>query len=369
MPTARGLLISATCRLPVAGLARYVLSLAMSPSRRKLVNLVRCEWDKRRRSVRPSSLPYVATIDVNDSCGLRCPYCLTGQGRRRRPPGPIDLAYVRQVAEELGDVLLIGNIGNWGEPLMSPVVAPAIEILHARRIFTSLSSNLNIPDKAVLDAVCRAGLDYLIMSIDGASQETYSRYRRGGRLDRVLENVRHLVAYKRASGVPTPVLEWQYLVFQHNRHEVEAARRCAEDCGVDVFRAVAGVAPPGEEVPARGPFGPRIRDDFCQQLWHCIVVQADGGVTPCCYLFERADDLGSIEGTRLVDIRQDARFVMARSLFRKDALSSLPADLAHPCLACVLVHRQEHLAGFLRANPHTEEKVLSGRFAGSRIGA
>ena len=58
------------------------------------------------------------------------------------------------------------------------------------------------------EAVVRSGLDTMIVSLDGVTQDVYEQYRVAGRLDRVLDNLRLLVETKRRLGVETPYLEW-----------------------------------------------------------------------------------------------------------------------------------------------------------------
>src|SRR6185503_4757530 len=115
-----------------------------------------------------------------------------------------------------------------------------------------------------------------------------------GRYDVVLDNLREVLAHKKARGRATPIVEWQFVRFRHNDHETRLARRRAKEMGVDVFRAIRGVAPEDEDVGGRALFQPRARDAFCGQLWHVVALNVDGGVAPCCYLYKKEEDFGSI---------------------------------------------------------------------------
>lgn len=82
------------------------------------------------------------------------------------------------------------------------------------------------------------------MSLDGVTQETYEKYRVRGNVAEVFADLRGLVAAKKALRSKTPFVEWQYIVFKHNEHEVEKARVLAEEIGVDLLRFVSpGVQP------------------------------------------------------------------------------------------------------------------------------
>jgi MoaA/NifB/PqqE/SkfB family radical SAM enzyme len=82
-----------------------------------------------------------------------------------------------------------------------------------------------------------SGLDYMVLSIDGATQPVYQRFRRNGNLELVFQNIRKLVEAKRQSGKSTPVITWRYLAFEHNVHEIPAAIETARGLGVDQFDA------------------------------------------------------------------------------------------------------------------------------------
>ncbi|MGB6065220.1 MAG: radical SAM/SPASM domain-containing protein [Desulfomonilaceae bacterium] len=306
-----------------------------------------------RRVARPHSLPYVAVIDVNSRCNLQCPYCPTGSRRDNgRTQTLIDPSKVKQLVDELGPYLISASLYNWGEPLLHPEIAAMIGTCHTGGIFTSISTNLNAGRKQVLEDLCDAGLDYLVVSISGASQKTYEQYHRTGKLASVLDNTRLIVEYKKRKHARYPVIEWKFLTFRHNLQEVESARKLAADLGVDVFRVVHGGGPDEALVQGKKDSGHYISEKFCHQLWHTVVLQSDGGIAPCCYLYFKKDDLAEYTGEDISKIRQNEMFATARSFFDPRAVDSLPAQLEHPCLKCGVVHEQLHLSNYLKSNPH-----------------
>jgi hypothetical protein len=78
----------------------------------------------------------------------------------------------------------------------------------------------------------------MVMSIDGATQPVYEKFRRNGDLELVFDNIRKLVSAKRELGKRTPVLSWNFLAFEHNAHEIPLATQIARKLGVDRFRVV-----------------------------------------------------------------------------------------------------------------------------------
>lgn len=317
------------------------------------MNLALCQVEKRAKPLNPRSRPYQANIDLSNACSLRCPYCPTGVREFGRKPGFIDPEHVAALLDEFGDYLYIAYLYSWGEPLMHPKVAEIVAMVRSRRVLTDISTHFNLKNRDMLEAVCDAGLDHLKLSIDGASQEVYARYRVGGKIDQVIENIRHVVEYKRRRRLSTPSVEWQFLVFDHNRHEVEAARKLAGELGVDVFRAKPGVVPSLYENAWAGQTG-------CSFLYDTIAMHVDGGVVPCCHLYDRKDDFVAGTESHAGNLWHSPNFVAARRLFKPELVKEIPRDLKHPCLNCSLVKIQPHLAHLdaLKPRPVDSKSVV-----------
>ena len=306
----------------------------------KLANLLLCEAEKKLRIIAPRSTPYRAIIDVSNACSLRCPYCPTGAREFGRKPGFLPMEHIEELMERVGRYLYIAFLYNWGEPLLHPDLPKIVAQVRSRNILTVISTNLNIRNPAKLEAVLDSGLDHLIVSIDGATQEVYSQYRVKGNLDLVLENLRYLVDYKRKIKRKNPTIEWQFLVFDHNRHEVEMARKLAGDIGVNVFRTSPGFVPENH-IEAWG------REAWCNFLWDTITMQVDGGIGACCHHIDKADDFLDSPAATFSTMWHAPRFMTARRLFSPKAAERLPDDLEHPCLSCPIVRNQPHLTRFV----------------------
>jgi len=253
----------------------------------KVANMARCSLEERRRVALPRSRPYVLFLDVTNSCNLRCPYCPTGARRESgRSRNLMDLAIVRRLMDEMGSYLISVNLFNWGEPMLHPQLAAIIDLCHGRGVFTQLSTNLSIGRGERLVELCGSELDYMMVSISGASQQVYSRYHRGGEVDLVFENLRRIVELKRAGKHRKPYVEVKYLCFKHNMHEVDLVRSRARKIGVDLFRhVIAGGAE--EDILDQGEAPPRkLHTRYCRQLWSTLVLEPDAGLAPCCCVFQ-----------------------------------------------------------------------------------
>ncbi|MBU1567604.1 MAG: radical SAM protein [Proteobacteria bacterium] len=351
-------------RIPSGHLKSFLASLVgavpyVTP--KKLSNMIQCEAEKYLRVLKPKSLPYIAIIDITNTCNLRCPYCPTGARRESgRKRGMIDVFVIQKLIDEIGDYLISANLFNWGEALLHPQIAAIINMFHEARIYTAISSNLSLPRQDIVDSVCDAGLDYMIVSLSGATQAVHEIYHQKANIDWVIENTRRLIEHKKARGLKKPIVEWKYLVFKHNRHEVETARTLAKKIGVDIFRWLrAGGAE--HTILEKGEAPERtVSREFCHQLWSSVVVNADGGVSPCCFLFFKEDDFGDFVQDDIRHIRKSCRSAFARTFFSPSCVGQLPQDLKHPCLKCELVHVQAHLRDYLRSNPSAIKSHRTG---------
>lgn len=319
---------------------KHLAALLHGMTANRLKNLVLCEAERIARCTRPRSQPYIATIDLSSACNLHCPGCPTGNGTPGRHRTNLTVKHLSRFLAEAGDYLLIAHLYNWGEPLLNPNAPECISLLKNRKIYSSVSSHLSFSKADRLKGCIDAGLDHLIVSLDAACPATYGKYRRGGDFDLVVRNLREVIEWKRNTGISI-VIEWQFVVFGHNRHELPAARKIAKEIGVDSFTAL----------PAYGSASSN-QTRPCSSLWRNIVLQADGGLSACCKTFVRKDDFGRLEDG-ITAFRNGPRSIQARQLNIGSARSGdIPVD--HPCLRCPMTPTR-HLADLSFPKPLLNE--------------
>lgn len=242
----------------------------------------------------PALGPSTAMIEPTNLCNLACPTCPTGTGKI--PPLPqMTQARFEHALAAVGPLRNLA-LWNYGEPLLNREL-PAM-IAHAKKAgvgVVKVSSNVHFLDGARGTALLASGLDVLILSVDGASPETYATFRKEGDFARVASAVAWLCAEKKRLGLVKPRIELQFIVMRHNEHELPEMRRLARAWGVDKLRIKtvgADDAASRDLVPASRLLSryaadgetPNVRHPFCTMAWDHAVVNVDGSVTPCCYL-------------------------------------------------------------------------------------
>src|SRR5687767_1639399 len=108
-----------------------------------------------------------------------------------------------------------------------------VQYASKKAIYTATSTNAHYLTDTNAKRTIESGLDRLIISIDGTTQETYQQYRVGGKLEKVIEGAKNIVKWKKELKSKTPFVVFQFLVVKHNEHQIEDVKRLAKEIGVD----------------------------------------------------------------------------------------------------------------------------------------
>jgi radical SAM protein with 4Fe4S-binding SPASM domain len=261
---------------------------------------------------RPLGYPVIAQVEPANYCNLTCPLCLTTSITKSRSRALLPLETFKQFIDECGDYLLLLILWNWGEPFLNPDLIKMIAYAKARGIVVHTSTNGNVPlDEAQVEALVDSGLDSLVVAVDGASQETYEKYRQGGRLDRVILNIQNILRVRSSKGLTTPRINMRFVVMRHNEAEVPEAHDLARKLGVDFFTLKTVDMPPdiGCELDKtyapektnhrrydydKGTFTRKERPFVCMRPWKRVTLEASGEVIACEYDYKNKHSFGNI---------------------------------------------------------------------------
>jgi MoaA/NifB/PqqE/SkfB family radical SAM enzyme len=208
----------------------------------KTGNLLLARKHLQDRSAVVTSRPFGLVIDPSNMCQLACPGCVHSTRNEdlkvfEWPNGTLLEARFAALLKQYGAYAVGVYFCNYGEPLLN-VNTPALIRLSKRYLAAAaLSTSLSVR-RFDPDAYVESGLDFMVVSLDGATQEVYHQYRRNGDVELVYDNVRRLVDAKRRLRRRTPVLSWNFLAFEHNEHEIPTAAKKARELGFDQFRVV-----------------------------------------------------------------------------------------------------------------------------------
>ncbi|MCU0356621.1 MAG: SPASM domain-containing protein [Cyclobacteriaceae bacterium] len=263
-------------------------------------------------------LPFSISIEPTTSCNLRCPECPSGLRSFTRPTGMLTKTLYKKVIDELAPTLSYLIFYFQGEPYLHPTFLDMVQYASARKIYTATSTNAHYLTDAVARRTVESGLDRLIISIDGTSQQTYEAYRVGGNLDKVVEGTKHILHWKRQLKSATPHVVFQFLVVRPNEHEIPDVYRLADELGVDEvvlktaqiydYQQGSDLIPRNEKYSryrrnADGTYSIKNSlDNHCWKMWHSCVITWDGKVVPCCFDKDAHFVLGDLNHQSFKDI-------------------------------------------------------------------
>ncbi len=244
-------------------------------------------------------LPLGVSIEPTTSCNLRCPECPSGLRSFTRPTGMLKEIVFSNVIDQLSPVLMNLTFYFQGEPYLNPKFLDMVSYSSSKNIFTSTSTNAHYLTEESSRKTVESGLDRLIISIDGVSQETYEQYRIGGQLSKVLEGTRNILAWKKKLKSRTPHVVFQFLVVRANEKDILRLYALAKEMGVDEVKLKTAQIYDFENGSNLIPENPKysryqknedglfsIKNPLlnqCWKMWSSCVITWDGKVVPCCF--------------------------------------------------------------------------------------
>ena len=268
-------------------------------------------WSKWTRKPVQWGYPVSISFEPTNFCNLRCPECPSGLRSFTRPTGMLQRDFFRETIDDLHRELLYLVFYFQGEPYLNPGFLEMVNYASGKKIYTATSTNAHYLNDENARRTVESGLDRLIISIDGTTQEVYQQYRVGGQLDKVIEGAKNVVHWKKKLKSRTPFIVFQFLVVRPNEHQVEEVKQLAAEVGVDdVWFKTAQVYDfendPNSLIPVNGKYsryekrnGRNVYNgklsNHCWRLWHDPVITWDGLVAPCCFDKDAQYRLGDLK--------------------------------------------------------------------------
>ena len=263
-------------------------------------------------------LPMSIAIEPTTACNLRCPECPSGLRSFTRPTVLLQNNTFEKIIDELHQSLIYLIFYFQGEPYLNPSFLEMVSYASKKNIYTATSTNAHY----LTDDVCRktieSGLNRLIISIDGTTQETYESYRVGGKLDKVIEGTKNIVKWKKEMKSSTPHLIFQFLVVKPNEHQIDELMELATQLEVDEVRFKTAqvydykngnsLIPENHEYSRYkknkdGTYSIKNRLlNHCWKMWHSCVITWDGKVVPCCFDKDATHPLGALSSNSLNEV-------------------------------------------------------------------
>ncbi len=289
-------------------------------------------------------LPYSISIEPTTACNLRCPECPSGLRAFSRPTGLLEKKFYQKTIDELAQHLLYLILYFQGEPYLHPDFFDLVAYASQKNIYTATSTNAHYLHDKNAQKTLDSGLDRLIISIDGTTQETYEQYRIGGSLEKVIRGTETLLDLRKKGNYQKPYTIFQFLVVKPNEHQIEEVKHLAKNLGVDkvAFKTAqiydyengSPLIPTNSKysryaLQSNGKYA--IKNPLlnqCWRMWQGCVITWDGKIVPCCFDKDALHQLGNLQEKTLREIWQSEAYQNFR---QKLLISRKEIDICQNC--------------------------------------
>jgi len=244
--------------------------------------------------------PLFISIETTNYCNLRCPECPVGSNIiSKKDKSSFNIDLYKKLIEELKPTLLHVILYFQGEPFLNNHFIDLIKQTHSSNIYSSTSTNGQFLNDTMAREIVLSGLDKLIVSIDGSTQEIYENYRVGGKIQNALDGIKSVIEWKKALKSFTPLVEIQFLVLKTNEHQMNEMKKLAKSLKADRLTFKSAQLYDFENgndllttkrlytryiKTKEGKYKIKGRkSNRCWRLWSGAVINVHGEVLPCCF--------------------------------------------------------------------------------------
>lgn len=276
-------------------------------------------------------LPVSISFEPTTSCNLKCPECPSGLRQFTRPRGMLKKDFFTKTIDEISKDILYLIFYFQGEPYLNKNFLEMVSYASSKGLYTATSTNGHFLSEEMARKTVESGLDRLIISLDGTTQEVYEQYRREGNIEKVIQGARNIVKWKKELKSKTPFVFFQFLVVRPNEHQIEDVKKLAKEVGVDEVRFKTAQVydyenDPNHLIPENEKFSRYKKDkkgkhitknklqNHCSKLWEANVITWDGKVVPCCFDKDAKHQLGDLKNQSFKEIWQNENY----KKFRRD---------------------------------------------------
>jgi len=256
-------------------------------------------------------LPISISFEPTTSCNLRCPECPSGLRSFTRETGMLNEEFFMKTIDDIYKDICYLIFYFQGEPYLNPNFLEMVRYAANKGIYTATSTNAHYLNDENSKKTIESGLDRLIISIDGTTQDTYEQYRVGGNLEKVMEGAKNIIKWKKKLHSKKPYTIFQFLVVKPNEHQIDDLKRLAKEIGVDDIglktAQIYDYKNGNELIPTIDkyrrykamPDGTFVIKNkllnHCWKLWHSCVITWDGMVVPCCFDKDATHRMGDLK--------------------------------------------------------------------------
>ena len=326
-------------------------------SPRKVYHTIGGRVAKRLGLKRAPFLPTSIDIEPIDTCNFACDHCQVTHWTRKTTRLTTErlISILRQLP-----MLRQIKLQGMGEPLLNRRVIEMLEEAESGGAAVSIVTNGSVYPENVAQRLSSLRGTTIVISMDGATAETFEAIRVNGNFHKVVDNVADMV--RRRGRSVWPGIELRSVVTLRNAHELPDLVRLAKRLGVDKLTATTLLTDWGKEemegliapidvsredarvdqsiwesrevaaeigMPLSVEHGQRYsKANRCPWPWQSSYIAANGDVVPCCQIADSSVvKMGNVFDEPFADVWNDDKYRELRRRLADD-------DIPHYCRSC-----------------------------------
>ena len=282
--------------------------------------------------------PLFISVEPAAVCQLKCPACPVGLRNNEKPIANsqklMSMPIWERTLSEVAKSAWVIQFYFQGEPLLNKDLPLMIREAHEAGLYTIVSTNAQALTPELAQALVASGLDRIIISMDGLTQESYSAYRIGGDLEKTKAAIRYLREAREKSQQLTAnsqklIIELQCLRLRSNEHEWSDFKRLYKSLGADRLTFKTAQLYDYSDGHPLMPSNPRYNRYIkgsdgryhrrplpkgCFRVWSGAVITTTGDLLPCCYDKAHAYAYGNIMNAHISELFNNDRATAFRRL-------------------------------------------------------
>lgn len=284
------------------------------------------------RKVIVAPMPFSISIEPTNRCQLACKECPTGNKRTLLVKGEMDIQLYENLISTIYNRVFYLNLYFQGEPLLNNQIIDMIRLAKQYRMFVVLSTNAQLIDNQMAEKLVLSGLSKIIISMDGMTEESYTKYRVGGKLLLVKKAIEFLNEHKKIHGNHKLRIVAQFLVNRYNEHEINDFIRWAKKNKVKPELKTMQLYNDFSFLPENVKFSryrwvdgtwilKKSKKNRCFRIWKQCIIRYNGDLLPCCYDKDNTFVMGNVKQKSLKELWHSPDFDIFRQKILKDKKS------------------------------------------------
>ncbi len=252
-------------------------------------------------------------IEPTNVCNLRCVHCVHN-GALKRKPSFIDFELYKDIVDQISHLRLHTKLQftGVGEPFLHKRIFDMIRYAADKGFFTLMNTNATVITEKNADRLIDSGLDYIHVSLDGVTKETYESIRVGGKFYEVIENIFNLFESKyRKNGYHLAVI-LGIIDQEKNRKEMELFFNYFEQypfhhvVSGELFNHMGEIEEANKMYEDKSGL-PIEEYPLCNTPWDLLSINSDGKAVGCNYDFDNKYVVGNSREEEILDIWNNSR--------------------------------------------------------------